>query len=166
MAAVQEKESTIATAPDAGESADVERPPRHSVIVGIILTGITVATVVMVSFIWYRWQAVREPTTQIIVDGDETFDGTVVTVRGPQQFTTTLSKSNNYHAPVLLAPGRYVVTAERNGLPILIKEVEVKRFAGLRFDLVEYVKKGGIAAELTRIEPTPTTTSPASSSNP
>ena len=125
--------------PQASLHADDEAPPpaqQRGRLVGVIIGGLVATTFVMVAFIWYRWYPVREPTTAVIVAGDATYDGTVVTVTGtPTPITTRLDPGNNYVAPVLLEPGIYWVTAERNGQVVLRQRVEVKRFLGVRFTL-------------------------------
>jgi hypothetical protein len=127
--------------------ADRASGPR-SFLVGLILTSVAIATLVMVSFIWYRWHGVQEPTTAIIIDGDATLDGTTISVRGgPRSVTTSLKKSNSYSAVLLVDPGRYWVTATRDNELLLRKEVEVKRFLGVRFNLVEFLKAQKLAAE-------------------
>ena len=126
-----------ATPPSPVEHVDANHPPRHARIVGLILGAVVACTLVMVGFIWYRWQGVNEPTTAVIVEGDATFDGTVVTVTGARTITTELTPSNDYIAPVLLEPGWYRVTAEHGGRVLVRQEVEVKRFLGVRFKLSE-----------------------------
>src|SRR5688572_20999597 len=84
-------------------TSDDEQPTgRRSLLVGTILVGIVIATLTMVGFIWYRWHGVREPTSSIVVEGDESLDGTIITIRGgpTRQITTSLKASNQYNAPV------------------------------------------------------------------
>ena len=84
-----------------------------------------IATLVMVTFIWYRWSGVQEPMTAIIIDGDASLDGTVITVAGGRTVTATLDASNDYNVPILVEPGQYIVTAQRDGVLILRYQVEV-----------------------------------------
>jgi hypothetical protein len=119
---------------------EIQRRTWHGFFVGMILALIVGSTLIMVGFIWYRWHDVREPTTAVIVEGDASLDGTVITVTGERLITTSLKESNNYIAPVLVEPGMYLVKAEHNGVVLIQKRVEVKRFLGVRFDLKEYVK--------------------------
>ena len=130
--------AAAANAPSASAAhPEADHPPRHARLVGLILGAVVACTLVMVGFIWYRWQGVNEPTTAVIVEGDATFDGTVVTVTGARTITTELTSSNDYIAPVLLEPGWYRVTAEHRGRVLVRQEVEVKRFLGVRFRLSE-----------------------------
>lgn len=138
-----------------------EHSTRHSVVVFLILFGLIVATGAMVVFIWHRWSRVQEPTTAVIIEGDESIEGTSITVRGMgRQVTTTIQRSEGFVAPVLLEPGRYWVTATRDGQSILRKEVQVKRFLGVRFNLAEFVRQ----AQAQGLLP-PATTKPVSATN-
>ena len=121
---------------------DGEPPTRPGALVGLILGGLVAVTLGMATFIWYRWQAVREPTTAVIVAGDPSLEGTIITVSSADRdITTTLGAANDYVAPVLLEPGWYYVTAERNGQVLLPRqEVEVRRFLGVRIDLAELLR--------------------------
>src|SRR5688572_4604577 len=71
-----------------GGDAEPVRPRRHDRLVGVILGVLVASTLMMAGFIWYRWQGVNEPTTAVIVEGDATFDGTVITVTGARTITT------------------------------------------------------------------------------
>jgi hypothetical protein len=140
-----------------GFAVDPDRSPARAVLVALILTGVVLSTLAMVAFIWYRWSRVQEPTTAVIVDGDASLDGTVITVRGPRTITTSLKPSNGFSVPILVEPGEYLVVAERDGQVILRKQVEVKRFLGVRFNLSEYVRQSVAAGTLTLPPRAPTT---------
>src|SRR5688500_8629280 len=61
-------------------------PPPHTrrrgayIISLIALTGLVV--LVMLSIIYHRWLTVEEPTTAILVEGDDSVDGTIIEVTG------------------------------------------------------------------------------------
>jgi hypothetical protein len=113
---------------------------RKSFLVAVILIGVMVATFSMVAFIWYRWHGVQEPTSAIIIDGDPSLDGTIIAVRGgPRPISTKLQKGNSYTAAILVDPGRYWVSATRGEEQLFNREVEVKRFLGVRFNLSNYL---------------------------
>lgn len=124
-------------------------------LVAAILIFLVAATVTMVSFIWYRWSGVREPTTAIIMHGDASLAGTEITVSGERTVTATLDASNKFHVPILVDPGEYVVTAEFHGTPIVRTKVEVKRFLGVEFNLPTIVKDAVARGTLT-LEPAAT----------
>ena len=149
MSAPSASAANAGTPDYAAGMSDADRvSSRKSFLVGLILASVTIATFGMVAFIWYRWHGVQEPTTAVIIDGDPSLDGTTITVRGgPRSVTTTLKDSNSYTAVLLVEPGRYWVNATRNGELLLRKEVEVKRFLGVRFNLVQYLKAQKLAAE-------------------
>lgn len=113
---------------------------RKSIVVALILISVMAATFSMVAFIWYRWHGVQEPTSAIIIDGDPSLDGTVISVRGgPRPISTKLHKGNGYIAAVLVDPGQYWVSATRGEETLFNREVEVKRFLGVRFNLTNYL---------------------------
>jgi hypothetical protein len=130
-------------------------------LVAAILALLIVATVVMVASIWYRWSGVREPTTAVIMHGDASLDGTQITVSGERTVTATLDASNDYHVPILVDPGEYVVTAELRGQPIIRTTVEVKRFIGVEFNLPTIVKDAVARGALTLDVPPVSATQPA-----
>ncbi len=122
--------------------ADAEQPPNGGRVVGVILGVVIASALAMATFIWYRWQAVTEPTTAVIVEGDAGLAGARITVRGtPTPITTTLTESNNYIAPVMLEPGLYNVMVELNGRSLEYRHVNVKRFVFLRLDAAEDAAK-------------------------
>jgi hypothetical protein len=131
------------TPPAPGATGDVERR-SGGFLVALIVGGVVFATVLMVSFIWYRWNGVHEPTTAVIVQGDATLDGTEITVTGGRRPEhTTLDPGNSYRAAVLVEPGRYRVTAERKGVLLLRQNVDVKRFLAVQFDLTRMTQNSG-----------------------
>jgi hypothetical protein len=122
------------------DSANAQFPAR-GIFVGFIIFFLIASTVAMVAFIWYRWNGVREPTTAVIVHGDAGLAGTLITVSGPDRVVrATLDSSNNYNVPILVDPGVYTVRAELGGRLLLNKDVEVRRFFGVMFNLSQFVK--------------------------
>jgi len=117
--------------------AHASYPPRRAALVGVILGTVVATALTMATFIWYRWHAVVEPTTAVIVEGSPAFDGTVVTVAGARLFKVKLSATNNYVATVLVEPGHYRVRAEREGRLLQDVDVEVERFLGVRIRLAD-----------------------------
>ncbi len=130
-------------------------PARRGALVGVILGGVIASALAMATFIWYRWQAVNEPTTAVIVEGDATLDGTVITVAGARVVTTRLSAANNYVAPVLLEPGWYLVTAKHKEHEVLHHEVEVRQFLGVRIKLADVARNPRAATTLSTGPGTP-----------
>jgi hypothetical protein len=141
MPSTQELPSRTAAAPPQAPAPPhtLEPPPtgRRGRLVGLIVGGLVASTVLMVAFIWYRWYPVQEPTTAVIVAGDATYDGAVVTVVGTSTISTRLNPANNYVASILLKPGRYVVTVKHRDQVLIRQDVEIKRFLGVRFRLKE-----------------------------
>ena len=73
----------------------------------ICLTAIL--TLGMVSLIFYRSQTITEPTCAVVVTGDPSLDGAIVSVFSYDReiATAVLSKDNQFSTPVLLQPGVY-----------------------------------------------------------
>ena len=126
--------------PAALDDADEANGANRAPLVAAILVLLVTSTVVMVSFIWYRWSGVREPTTAVILRGDASLDGAEITVSGERTVRATLSEENKYYVPILLDPGEYVVTVELRGTTLIRRPVQVKRFLGVEFDLSTIVK--------------------------
>jgi hypothetical protein len=125
--------------PEEPEDYDGEEwaPPPHTrrrgayIISLIALTGLVV--LVMLAIIYHRWLTVEEPTTAILVEGDESVDGTIIeVVGGPKPISVRLGKENNYMTPVLLAPGFYTVTGRLGDLVIVRQELALKPMVGRR----------------------------------
>ena len=94
------------TAPYAGG-----RLPRLIVVLCFVIT--TVAT----ALIYWRWANVTEPSSYVIVQGQEEHNGTVVVIRSDYhpEAMATLSPQNQYAVTIFLHPGTYTLTATRNG---------------------------------------------------
>jgi hypothetical protein len=141
MPSTQQHDAPARAATSAVTTADAA-PRGGSPLVRLIVSGIVIATVLMVALLWHNWNGVQEPTTAVIVLGDQTLDGTIVTVTGGGRVVRAMmSPANGYNAPVLLEPGRYQVTAERDGATLLQTDVEVKRFLAVQFDLARIVRE-------------------------
>jgi hypothetical protein len=97
--------------PWAGFSAARGRFVRAVIVFSLALTVLASAS------IYWRWANVYEPTSYIMVLGNESLDGTLVVVNSPDfpESMATLSKENNYAAAIFLHPGSYTVTATLNG---------------------------------------------------
>ena len=91
----------------------------HGRVARLVVVLCFVLTFVATSLIYWRWANVVEPSSYIIIEGDEACNGTVVEVRSNNNPDTnamaTLSKDNNYAAAIFLQPGTYKVSAMLNG---------------------------------------------------
>lgn len=84
----------------------------------------------MTALIWYRWYPVVLPTSCILVVGDETVDGAIVTVsrKGQESYVARLDKQNDYSATIWLPHGSYdVVVRGKNGAVIQRGSVEIEQ---------------------------------------
>lgn len=89
------------------------RPPLL-VWAGII--GAAALFVLAVSLLYYRWATVVEPTSVVMVRGNESIAGAVVTVQGvslPEPYQLTLDPSRDLEARFFVQPGSYRVRIER-----------------------------------------------------
>jgi len=106
------------------------------------MTGVIIALVIaMVAVIYWRGAFVHTPTTAIVIDGDVSLDGAIVSVSGMGQsgravdLTTPLNRDNGYRTPVLLDPGVYHVIVHRGGTIVLDREVRLEEMVGQTLDL-------------------------------
>jgi hypothetical protein len=80
-------------------------------------------TILATALIYWRWATVTEPSSYIIVQGDEEHNGTVVVIsphdRPETSTMATLSPENHYAATIFLHPGAYTLTATLNGEKLL-----------------------------------------------
>jgi hypothetical protein len=127
------------TGPDA--DLPVARLNGPVVIGMVILTGLVV--LLMVSLIYYRWVTITDPTTAIIVRGDDSYDGAVVKVtgNGARTVTATLDAANQYETPILVVPGTYTVTVEMGGRVLGKWEPIVERYRGSVLYLSERARR-------------------------
>lgn len=93
--------------------------PARGRFVRFVVVFSVALTVLAAASIYWRWANVSEPTSYLMVIGNESLGGTQVVVHLPDnpdlEFHATLLKEDNYVASIFLHPGRYVVTATLNG---------------------------------------------------
>ena len=91
----------------------------HGRIARLVVVFSFALTIIATSLIYWRWANVTEPSSYIIIEGDEACNGTVVEVKSNDEPDTTamatLSKENNFAAAIFLQPGSYKVSATLNG---------------------------------------------------
>ena len=107
----------------AAPNGEAEVPPwasfttaRGRFVRAVIVFSVALTVLASASIYW-RWANVYEPTSYIMVLGNEALDGTLVVVNSPDfpESMATLSRENNYVAAIFLHPGSYTVTATLNG---------------------------------------------------
>ena len=88
----------------------------------IVVLCFVIATIAT-ALIYWRWANVSEPTSYVIVEGAEEFNGTVVTVsterNGEVVAMQTLSPENQYGVTIFLHPGTYWFVAEQSGTTLI-----------------------------------------------
>jgi hypothetical protein len=112
-----------AAAPTGVSNGEAEVPPwaafsaARGRFVRLVIVFSIALTLLAAASIYWRWANVYEPTSYIMVFGNEALDGTLVVVNSPDypESMATLTRDNNYIAAIFLHPGSYTVTATLNG---------------------------------------------------
>jgi hypothetical protein len=72
-----------------------------------------------VVLLFQTWLPRQNPNTMIVIQGDERFDGAIVTVNpaapGVEKMTATITSEDNYRLRFHLPPGAYTVAIRLNG---------------------------------------------------
>ena len=112
-----EEPGSAAPAHTAGEGHHPPADPVRARLARMIVVFSLALTVVATALIYWRWASVKEPSSYIVVEGNEGHNGAVVVVRSPSQpeAMATLSPENGYAATIFLQPGTYTLTATLNG---------------------------------------------------
>jgi hypothetical protein len=88
-------------------------------------------TALATALIYWRWANVTEPSSYVIIQGDEGYNGTVITVSDlPQRggaivAMPTLSPDNQFAVTIFLNPGGYRLTAAQGSTTLLDTELWV-----------------------------------------
>ena len=89
---------------------------RFVVVFSVALTLLAAAS------IFWRWASVSEPSSYIVVYGNESLNGTeilITSVGRPNLPPVTLSRENDYTAAIFLYPGSYTISIALNGEPLV-----------------------------------------------
>jgi hypothetical protein len=93
------------------EREDFNAPPSRSfVLLSLAISAILLIS--MLSVLTYRWRTQRPPHGVLVVQGDEQWDGTRLSIIGgtPEvHYSATLSEADNFTATFFLQPGQYIV---------------------------------------------------------
>jgi hypothetical protein len=115
--------SNAAPHPSAEPPAATFVPPGAR-LARLIVVLCFVITTLATALIYWRWVNVSEPTSYIVIQGEESYNGTYITVSARDRTadpsadvvaTATLSPENHYVATIFLQPGTYNLTATQNG---------------------------------------------------
>jgi hypothetical protein len=100
-----------------------------------IMTVVIIAFVfAMMSLIYWRWARVHEPSTAVVVEGDQTLDGAKIEVQdNDAHWDANLNAGNNFSTPVLLEPGRYSIHVTHRNHQILNARFSVDRTHAYRY---------------------------------
>lgn len=118
--------------------------PGRGRFVRFVIVCCIALTLVAAALIYWRWANVYEPTSYIMVFGNESHNGTVIVVSAPDfpDSMATLSRDNNYTAAIFLHPGTYTITATLNGQPLARSLFTVTGRIGKTLNLVPQQGKG------------------------
>ena len=102
-----------------------------------VMTIVIIALVVaMMALIYAKSSKIREPSTALVILGDQTHDGAKVEVKGyGQTFTAILTEDNRYATPVLLEPGQYTVKITHKNHVLLDSSFVVENSQGRQYTL-------------------------------
>ncbi|HWE01570.1 MAG TPA: hypothetical protein VG326_04105 [Tepidisphaeraceae bacterium] len=106
-----------------------------------VATGLLLVSVLlMVGRIYWRWHSLNEPSTVVIVAGDESLDGAKVEISGEHgHWTEKLNRDDGWQISVLLDAGTYRLVVTHRKLELLNESFSVDRIRGMRFDLPSMV---------------------------
>ena len=101
------------------------------------ITFTSIAVLLMVAGMYYRWYTTREPTSAIVIEGDETVAGAAITVvsDGSNTISAKLTPENKFTTPILLPPGSYTLVVDLNGDRLLKKDFVLEEREGRKWYL-------------------------------
>jgi hypothetical protein len=102
-----------------------------------VMTVVIIAVVVaMLALIYVKWATIREPSSAVVVIGDQTHDGARIEVSGySHTWTAVLDEDNHYGTPVLLDPGRYTIKVTHKNNVLLSTDFVVDSLRGCQYIL-------------------------------
>jgi hypothetical protein len=138
--------------PPAENPAARASPALARLVVGVLL----VIVPIMIGSICWRWATVHGPTAAVIVRGDASLEGAIISVRGSgKTYTLDLDRDNNWQTPVLLDPGVYHIEVAHHGRNILDTNFSLESLHGISYDLPSMiVLTGSLALNDAQIEVT------------
>ena len=140
MKGVLETQQPETVVPDA--TGDSQLPQQGGTLVYApfirIMTFVIIAVVVaMMSLIYARWATVREPSSAVVILGDQTHDGAKIEVKGIHKKTwhAVLNEENRYETPILLDPGHYTIKVTHKNDVLLDTDFIVESLRGCQYIL-------------------------------
>jgi len=157
----------LPTNPAPSPSFDEQKP--GPVVAWSITAALIILGLVMAASIYWRWLTVHEPSSAVLVTGDRSLDGAIITVVDrndeSKSWYSELSHYNLWQSPLLLDPGRYSISIVHRGREILHEDFQLpelhgfeERFTrhpltGLQYDLPSLVTiVGDVSTADARIE--------------
>ena len=121
--------------------------PESAVTRRFVILMITLAIVlflVAVALIAYRWLITSEPTTELIIEGNEALAGAEASVKEVNESTGHQAKfgeGGRLAIPFYLDPGAYIVRVTRDGEVLYQAEQTVLPRTRMRIDLTKWERK-------------------------
>jgi len=102
-----------------------------------IMTFVIIAVVVaMMALIYARWATIREPSSAVVILGDQTHNGATIEVkRGKNTWSAVLNDDNHFETPILLDPGRYVIKVTHKNNVLVSDDFIVESLRGCQYVL-------------------------------
>ena len=110
----------MATPSSEPSEPEVEPSAARGVFIRVLLILTVLLAILMIAILYFRWNAQREPTFVLVIVGDETLSGAVVTINRPtpngmvRHASTTIADGHRTITPIFLPPGAYHLGITRN----------------------------------------------------
>jgi hypothetical protein len=126
--------------PAAGDgNADLPHAPEaHPRSARMIIAIALVVFAVMIALLLLRWMTAQEPTSLVVVQGNENQDGFKVQLKtqsGLVVRSTALSQRNGYEAKFHVPSGTYEMSVLRGDQALFRQKISLRESMGLVYDL-------------------------------
>jgi hypothetical protein len=113
---------------------------ERKVFVRLAMAAAGLVFVLTAGILYYRWASTIEPTTMVVVIGDESMRGVEVTVEGlgiAQPYHAVFGERERFALPFFLDPGSYRVRVSRGDRVLFQSNVVVQKHLGRQIDLTK-----------------------------
>jgi hypothetical protein len=136
MPSVTDPQPNVPQQASAADSfSERELPARGSFV--RVMTAVIIALVLAaMTTIFWRSFILHEPSSAVIVVGDQTLDGAEIVVHGgTHDLIASLDADNGFSTPILLDPGRYSMEVTLGNHVIMKTDFTVDRLRGMQYTL-------------------------------
>jgi hypothetical protein len=113
---------------------------ERKIFVRLAMAAAGLVFVLTAGILYYRWASTVEPTTMVVVIGDESLRGVEVIVEGlgiTQPYHAVFGERERFILPFYLDPGSYTVRVLRGDRVLFEKNVVVQKHLGRQIDLTK-----------------------------